>query len=526
MPIAPITLTQSLDMLLAIAAMIPAAVSTGYLTGWLTDLEGFRRRSFIERLLWSLPLSVAVSPIVLVLCGKLFSLSVAAWLLWACAIAWVALLAIEVRKKSLALNKQPYLLPVALLAICWIMLALFSLVDFQSGDKLYFSVTLFDHAYRINWTEAILRTGVPPANPLYFFQHPALLRYYYFHNTVCATVAQMWHLNVQAVFRASCVWAGFSLVALIGLFLKHFLQTGDRLRRQFLITCALLMVTGLDIIPNILFFVLFRVPLPADMEWWSNGQIASWVDSLLWVPHHIDGLIAVMFAFLICWMAEGKAARLRAAIIAGFALASAFGMSIYVTFAFAIVAVLWTVWQLAVERSPKPVVTLASASIVSGALLVPYLVELIHANSAGGTKVFSFAVREMLPPELLLHLPVLAQIANPQLARTLSNLLLLAPGYALELGFYLCVLVAFLVPAWHRRAPHDAARRTLVVLALASLLPITFIRSWILNSNDFGWRSALLLQFVLLLLAGEWITSLAIWDSPKWFQRAAKSRSG
>ena len=47
---------------------------------------------------------------------------------------------------------------------------------------------------------------------------------------------------------------------------------------------------------------------------------------------------------------------------------------------------------------------------------------------------------------------------------------------------------------------------SLVVISIATLIAVTFIRSGVIDTNDFGWRGALLLQFALLLLASEVVT--------------------
>jgi hypothetical protein len=86
---------------------------------------------------------------------------------------------------------------------------------------------------------------------------------------------------------------------------------------------------------------------------------------------------------------------------------------------------------------------------------------------------------------------------------------LLVPGYVVELGFCLLVLLIYLVPAWRGRKPLDAPRRSLVFIAAATLPFITFIRSWVVDTNDFGWRVALFVQFSLLLLASELIAGWA-----------------
>ena len=82
----------------------------------------------------------------------------------------------------------------------------------------------------------------------------------------------------------------------------------------------------------------------------------------------------------------------------------------------------------------------------------------------------------------------------------------MAPGYAIELGFYLVILLIYLVPAWRGRAPLSSAQRSLLVIAVATVPFMSFLRSSVLTLNDFGFRSALLLQFPLLLLGSEALT--------------------
>ena len=80
------------------------------------------------------------------------------------------------------------------------------------------------------------------------------------------------------------------------------------------------------------------------------------------------------------------------------------------------------------------------------------------------------------------------------------HLLLLLPGYATELGFFGLVLVIILVRIW-RREPLREAERTAVFLTVAGLVVASFVRSAVTETNDFGFRSMLIPQFFLLLLA-------------------------
>ena len=512
-----ITAEQISASLLAIPAFVPATVCTGYLAAWFIDLHGFRHRSLVEQLFWSVPLSLGISTIAAVLMARFFSLTAVTAFFLASGALWLAVFSREWllprrSNRERAIGWQPCGGRALALALLWIAVAILSLVDWQRGHQLYMSIATYDHASRVNWTESILRTGVPPANPMYWYKHAAPMRYYYFWNVVCAAVVKLSHLSTRGVFIASCVWAGFALAALIGLYLKHFLAAGARLRRQFLLCIALLMVTGLDICVNLWNLFVLHKPLPDDLEWWSASQITSWLDSLLWVPHHIASFVCCMFAFLLAWMAgeEGEHKSAASVVLIAFALASAFGLSIYVAFGFFLVSLVWAFWEMAIERKLRSVVLLAAGGAGAVVLLIPYLRELLAHTSSGleGGSVFMFAIREMFPPDGLLATRLFQNIAmnHAAAARNLANLVLLAPGYAVELGFYLAIFLIYLVPAWRGRTPLSAAQRSLVVIAVSTLAIVSVIRSAVLTSNDFGWRAVLLLQFPLLLFASQVLT--------------------
>ncbi|MGB6690152.1 MAG: hypothetical protein WBE76_20130 [Terracidiphilus sp.] len=512
-----ITAQEIADCLLAIVAFVPATVCIGYLAAWFTNLHDFRRRTFVERLFWSVPLSLAISTIASVLIGRFLSLAAVSWFFAACAVVWL----VTFSRELLQHRRSGGILPVGwrplggwalAWAIAWVAVAILSLVDFQSGHRLFMSVTIIDHSYRVNWIDSVLRTGVPPANSLYWYKHATGMRTYYFWYVLCAAIARMTNLPARAVLDASCVWAGFALAAVIGLYLKHFLRVGSRLRRQFLLCVSLLLVTGLDIIVILWETFVLHQPPPGDLEWWSKGEVTSWLDSLLWVPHHVAGMFCCMMAFLLAWItgeAAGKQSgrgQIVSVILISCALASAFGLSIYVAFGFFLVMLTWGVWQLTFERAPRPVLLLAAGGAGAALLLIPYLWELTHtASGMMRRSVFEFDVRQMFPPDVLLATAYFQRLAagHPSRALNLANLVLLIPGYVIELGFCLLVLLIYLVPAWRGRKPLDAPRRALVFIAAATLPFITFIRSWVVETNDFGWRVALFVQFSLLLLASE-----------------------
>jgi hypothetical protein len=152
-------------------------------------------------------------------------------------------------------------------------------------------------------------------------------------------------------------------------------------------------------------------------------------------------------------------------------------------------------------------------------LLLPYISELRHGSSGmhvgdggGGGSLFGFAVRETFSPDSILASGIMQHLAHrhPLLALRLSRLILLPPGVAFELGVFLVALIIYLFPALRGRTPLSRAQKSLVFIAVSILLISSFIRSNVLDINDFGIRAALFLQFATLLMVSEIITTWKI----------------
>jgi hypothetical protein len=103
------------------------------------------------------------------------------------------------------------------------------------------SVTAFDHSVRTSFVDAVVRTGVPPRNPLYWtlgadgVGHAASMRDYYFWYVVCGLVVKVMGVSARQAMIASCVWAAVGLVAVIGLYGRYFLRPAageDKARRR------------------------------------------------------------------------------------------------------------------------------------------------------------------------------------------------------------------------------------------------------------------------------------------------------
>jgi len=507
-----ITAAQIAESLLAIPGFVPVTVCTGYLVGWTTNLHGFRSRSMVERIFWSLPLSLSVSTIASVLVGRFLSLGAVVFLFLLCTLLCLAIVGFEWIKahrddRRLPIGWYPLGNLALLCALAWIAVAVISLVDFQEGQRLFLNLAFYDHGARVNWMQSLLRTGVPPNNPLYRYGHSAHLRYYYFWLVDCAAVAKLWHLSARAVMTASCIWSGFGFVALVGLYLKHFLAVGARLRRQFILAVSLVPVSGLFVLVAFWKIVFLHKAPPSD-GWSSEIQIPDWPSILFFYPHHLASLVCTMLAFLLARLAvRGNSdTRIQSVTLIAAALASAFGLSVYVTCAFFFVVVAWAIWSFVSEREWRATAMLASGGAGALVLLVPYLLELMSSQSKiHDGSVLELAVRPTISTRWLLTLPFVSEVATRyrEASENAARTILLLPASVIELGFFLLVLVVFAFPKLRRHNQLTAPQRTLVVLIIATLPVMSFIRSGVLSVNDFGIHAAMFLQFPLLLLASE-----------------------
>ena len=129
------------------------------------------------------------------------------------------------------------------------------------------------------------------------------------------------------------------------------------------------------------------------MEWWDPVQITSWTDALIWVPHHVMALVACLIGFLALWSVR-KVGRIpirrrRAdclpGIFAAFAFAAAAGLSVYVTFAFAIFLLIWG-FRLLAKRFYQDFFLYLGTACCTILFSIPYLHDLL-AHPATGTAV-------------------------------------------------------------------------------------------------------------------------------------------
>ncbi len=480
----------------------------GYVAAWALDLLRFRGRSLPARTAWAITLSFALAPILLSLASHVARSSLLAAALWSVAAVWLVIAVAERRRPRVEFDR--YLYVVLAFLFLGALLVVVELVDLQLGSKLYLSVTVVDQAYRVGFTNSLALSAVPPINPFYHPGHAEPLRYYYFWYALCAMCMKLVHITARQALIASSVWAGWGLTALLALLVRHFLGVQEKVHRRTLAAVLLLCVTGADLLP-VLFSTFVQHRFMGEIEWWSTDQITSWMDCILWVPNHTAALISCMTGFLLLWCTRQNLStqqRTAAVCLAGVAAASSFGLSIYVAAGFAMLMLAWMLRLLLWERETALAARTALAAGLAIVLLTPYLHELIQAQSGtqagtrtGPAHLLSFGVREFILPPFFFQSPHFAALrtAHPLLFLQAVRLLLLVPGYAIELGFYGVVLVVF----FKRRRMLDPARRTALFFCVSGLVMVSFIRSGVIENNDFGYRAAMLPCLFLLLLGSD-----------------------
>ena len=494
----------------------------GYCIGWASNALNFRYAGFSERVLSAVCLSISILPIVVNLLARVLSLPVCAALCMAFFLTFLVLIVMEWKYRP-----PIFPLPKHTVTALWMVSAgacvlLLSLVDLQMGSRLYPTIALGDHGVRVAFISSAVRSGAPPHNPFFYPGEYVPSRYYYYWNVFCGLPVVLGRVSPRSSLHASSIWSFLALASTIPLFLKHFLRQTKALFRKSLIGIGLLAVTGLDLLPTLLTYVLHRGVAP-DMEWWDKTQVASWLDALVWVPHHVAGLVACLVGFLLLWDAlassspscshsrswTGRAIR---GGLAALAFASAAGLSVYVTLAFAGFLAVWTLRYL-VKRRGSEFILCVAVGLLAGLLSLFYLRDL-RTPAANASMQSTGQQSSTLAFQIRTEGIVVKRWGDH--AWTIPLQLIEAGGlYFLEFGFYGLAAWFVLRAQWRKRAQLSEAQRASWYLLLTVGFLATFVRSSVIQNNDFGLRSIMPVQFVLLLWAALLVDEL-------WLQRPAE----
>jgi len=509
-------------------------IAPGYCVGRISNVLDFRRRSPAEQWLWSMGISIVVAPITLNLLSRWLALSITIALCWLFVIVAVGDLLARLRRSNFPVGfrmRRSTTIACGLAAL-WAVICLISLPDLQLGHRLYSTAAVADLGVRSAFVASAMHGGAPPANPFFYLGSPVNLRYYYYWYVITAIPGVAAKVEPRAALFASSIWSGWLLAAAAGLFLKHFYGVRRHVRRASVVAMALLGVTGLDVLYVLALYLKYRIVL-SDMEVWDTDQVTSWTNSLLWVPHHVAATTACMLGFVFLWHAGRSLEhtvrqRILLAVLAAMGFASAAGLSVYVTFAFALFLGTAALFWLVTRRFNTLGLYLIVAMLVV-LLSASYLHDLratgLHSGDAAEAVMqhqppFAKLALRQLPPTLV---PVLLRAVHEnKLANILLRPLLLIPIMFIEFGFFFLVAVRQGRQDWREWRTHTTVdtpasnlrdlrdlrdiRWLSWLMFLSGLWVALMMRSTVIMNNDLSYRGVEIAQFILLVWGAAQIT--------------------
>lgn len=389
----------------------------------------------------------------------------------------------------------------ALLAgLAWLAVLAISWVDLDWNGGLYASLLAVDAVKHASIVRVLTDSGVaPPPDPFFLRTEPA--SYYYFYYIVSALAERLGGglIDARMAVAGQTFWTG---VALAGL-LRHLLGVAaiaPAKGREALLV-ALMAMSGLQAVV-VVSSGLSTGFWPQQVDWWGD-QVTSLPFSLVWVPHHVAGVVAIWTGLLMAARAiaafedsEPHTILAGAVGLSALAFASSAGLSIWVALTGGLIVALW-MGVLAFERRFAAVAIIAAAGAVAVLSDLPFLHSLLGQRASGGIPL-TIAVRPF---------QIIDKALEPGLLQTLARIVLLPLNYLMCLGVLAVGAAAYWVarPTSPERAAEREVARLVVLSAIAGLLIGSFVRSTIAN-NDLGWRAMLFAQLAAVL----W--TLAAWE--------------
>ncbi len=500
------------NYLVGLVAFGSILLPAGFVIAAATNPCDFRTRSLSEQVALSILTAIATLPILTYYVIRVFPSAAApvfAFVSWPLALYY--LLHSRRPGRSIFSSVRPML--------GWTLVALFIgllLADIRVGDQLQLGPEVYDYGARVSVTDAITRTGIPPANPSFYDGRPQPLFYYYFWFAVCSLVdrATGQLIGPDGSLKASVFWGVASVVALVQCVLfSGAVKFPDGAGRRWLAATAVgLLISGLDLLPvaagsawRLVTHETFHLPYALAM-WNGEGHVSSWFGVFAWVPNHVVAFVSGMFSLLLlrkgAELPFGRSWRLVA--LAGLGFASTAGMSIWVAIVAAAVAAAWCLVSICLRwyREAALVVLAGSASVL---VALPYLLGLAGTNHLARYPL-ALWVRPFGPLG-----PLEYKEYGPFLMMVI-RLALLPVTYAVGFGFFLIALVPYL--RWRRWSCRAFDRDDLfwLICAVVPIIVCSLFTSTVRN-NDFGWRGLLFTQFVLLVYALPAIIALLFKDS-------------
>jgi hypothetical protein len=518
------TLQDIFGILLAISLFPFVFVFPGYVTGWVLDLFDFKKRTSITQIVMAMPISASIAPAGLFLIYRFTSSTAAIGILILLAIIGIYIFTKFYKPSS---HANEYKKPAVTLALLWIALSILTLVDLHIDGRLYLSTNSYDLTTRVSVVDAITRSGVPPLNPSYYPGHPVLLNFLYYYWYILASVVDQMGGGLVSAYHAmiaSVSWAGILLFATLATYLRvRDKQSSQHAWKKSFMAIQFLAVGGLDFIMVLMMmasfnFQLGRLPFQGHVEGW-NMPIMSWMNALAWVPHHLTAALACITAMLIAAqdMQKKYTDGIARAVIIGLAFASAFGLSVWVMFVFAIFWFVWGIILFLKEKKYHQLGLMLLGGLFGAILVIPFISGFLHdggtsSSNSGlpvGLFIRPFTITDLLP------------ISSP-LAINILNIIFLPLNYLFELGFFFLIAVIWMQEHYKRDGKFNPIYRAELILVIVSFVTLSFLHSTIIVINDLGIRGWLPMQFILVVWSADVIFHIAgeqKWLSPKLFNR-------
>ncbi len=506
------TISDVVHILLFLSVWFIVFSIQGFVLGQLTNVLDFRSSSLFKKLCLSNILALGIIPSLYYLTGKIGGLqSVSALVIILLVTALVLFLGtdkFQLNTKTLFLEIQKHNYLFIGISI-WIILALLSLVDFQIGNKLYLSITAIDNAGKVAITDAICRTGIPPANPMFFPGHPVPFYYCYYWTLLCASISTLCQSAFDTRFAvlSGILWTGCTLIVFLPLLLDYFGINESTKRKAKIFSLFLLLVSGLNILvvlpSNIRSWFIFHKIYVSDMAWWANDQINLLTSEMIWTPHHIAGLIAgTLGSILLLETSSEKTFKLKfwPILLSGICLATSFGSSAYIGLGF---AASWVIWGLLSLFSKKFVdlITAMSAATIAFLFSLPLLTELSHARQCSAP--LALGIRRFdLMDRIIPHFS-----HAPRFVHQTVDLFGLPLNYLFGFGFIMFAAYMFWYKKENRKLIASRKQLFLIIIASTGLLLGAFIKS-VIRNNDFGWRVLMLPNVAFLLWSAQYLAQL------------------
>jgi hypothetical protein len=466
-----------------------------YPLAWILNPGRLRCRPIWHQALLTLPVAVALLPIIVFLTARLASFAVSWAVIGALSLATPLILISTPRARH---GSRLWILALGIFAF-WTAAAALSLADLPFRGGLFPSVAVIDLGYRSALVSHLASVESLPADSFLFSDgRPANFRYHYLWFLFSALPLRVFGdwLQPRWILAGQVPWLCLSLWSVALLFLRTLpSRTGAGRRAAW--AAFLFVVSGLDILmipvaSRLIGPEIWSPGWPGEfpsVDLWNLSMIVNWTGIFLWVPHCAVALAACLVAFLLLFQSRANEwLRIAAAALA---FASAIGSSAVVAFVFAVFLSAWFAGRLWARRW-REAGSLSVFAALAGLAALPFLLDIFQA---GGHSFVRLQVRPFTFVWAVLNQTFPSAPAG---VGALLDLVLMPVQYFLELGVFAVPMLLFFIPRLRARMT-ALPGGPVAVLLVSALLAISLLATNNAPSNDIGWRGAMFVQFAALV---------------------------